>query len=182
LLEAHREDVSDEMLASSLVDIEKSVQLQIKRRGERSDHTSRHLRALACYQQRMGNLEEAEQNARTALLSVRQLHVIEHPLCARSFARLASIVLRAGRKDEANKLLAEAGMTMITGNISSELQFPALEAKARILSLAQNWPEATKVIHELDSTGDELPPARLKRRNELERICQDAGFEARYGE
>lgn len=182
LLEAHREDVSDEMLTSSLVDMEKSVQLQIKRRGERSDHTSRHLRALACYQQRMGNLEEAEQNARTALLSVRQLHVIEHPLCARSFARLASIVLRAGRQDEANKLLAEAGMTMITGNISSELQFPALEAKARILSLAQNWPEATKVIHELDSTGDELPPARLKRRNELERICQDAGFEARYGE
>jgi len=182
LLEAHREDVSDEMLASSLADIERSVQLQIEQRGERSDHTARHLRALACYQQRMGNLEEAEQNARTALLSVRQLHVIEHPLCARSFARLAAIILRAGRTDEAHKLLAEAGMTMVTGNISPELQFPALEAKARILSLAKNWGEATKVIHELNSTGDELLPAQLKRRKDLERICEDAGFEAHYGE
>ncbi len=182
LLEAHREDVSDEMLASSLVDMERSVQLQIELRGERSDHTARHLRALACYQQRMGNLEEAEQCARNALLSVRQLHVIEHPLCARSFSRLAAIVLRAGRTDEAHKLLTEAGMTMVTGKISPELQFPALEAKARILSLAKNWKEAMKVIHELDSSGDELPPAQLKRRKDLERICKDAGFEARYGE
>lgn len=181
-LEPHREDVTEEALNSSLNDMEKSVQLQIDLRGKKSDQTARHYRALACCQQRLGNLDGAEQSARTALLSVRQLHVIQHPFCARSFARLASILLYAGRSDEATRLLAEARMNISSGQIKPELQFPALEAKARILSLSQDWENATKVIHELDVTGDELPPAQKRRLKDMERLCQDAGFEARYAE
>ncbi len=182
VLEPHREDVSREGLQAALRDIEKSVQIQRELRGEKSDQTARHYRALACCQQRLGDLDGAEQSARSALLSVRLLHVIQHPFCARSFARLASILLYGGRTEEAEKLLAEAQLNINSGNISTELQFPALEAKARLLSLARDWEGATQIIHEMDSTGDELPPAQKRRRMDLTRLCEDAGLKAPYSE
>jgi len=175
-------DETEQELAAALEDLTHSVQLQISLRGEKSDYTARHYRALACCQQRIGDLEGAEQSARSALLAVRQLHVIQHPLCARSYARLASILLRSGRDDEAQKLLSEAGATMDTREISHEFQFSALEARVRIDALAGRHEEALLILQELDQRGDELPSARIKRRRDIERICFDSGIEVSYDE
>lgn len=182
LLEPHREDVGETALQESLSDMERSVQIQRELLGDRSNQTARHYRALACCQQRLGDLEAAEQSARSALLIVRQLHVIQHPDCARSYARLASILMAAGRSEEAEKILAEAQRSFSSGELSPELLFPALEAKARILSLAKDWKKANQIIKKLNFEGDELPPAQQRRRTDLERLCQDSGFKALYSE
>ena len=60
VLELPAEDTSKQDLETALTDLSRSVDLQIELRGDRSDHTSRHRRALACCQQRCGNLVAAE--------------------------------------------------------------------------------------------------------------------------
>ena len=103
--------------------------------------------------------------------------MIQHPLCARSFARLASILLRSGQSDVAEKLLAEAGTSLDLMEVRPEHEFDALEAKARLLSLSSKWEEARKILLELDEIGDELPTMQQYRRSNIESICRDAGID-----
>ena len=163
-------------------DLMRSIELLRGARGERSALTARHQRALACCQQRSGDLEAAESNARSALVTVRQLHVIQHPLCARSFARLASILIRAGRAEEASKLLEEASMTIQSNEIAPELRFNTLEARIRIDALAGREDDARELLDQLDEMGDELPLAQQRRRRSLTQICIDSGLDVDYDE
>ncbi|MDE0959765.1 MAG: protein kinase [Planctomycetota bacterium] len=182
ILELATGEATQQDLEMALVDLTRSVQLQTQLRGARSDHTSRHLRALACCQQRCGDLQAAEQSARSALMSIRQLHVIHHPLCARSYARLASILLCSGQTMEAQKLIEEADMTLRTGQITADFQFSTLEARVRIHALAGRQKEAFQLLEELDRRGGELPAARLKRRKDLDQICSESGMTSSYEE
>ena len=180
-LELFSEDVEDELLPAQ-ADLMRSIELLRGARGERSALTARHQRALACCQQRSGDLEAAESNARSALVTVRQLHVIQHPLCARSFARLASILIRAGRAEEASKLLEEASMTIQSNEIAPELRFNTLEARIRIDALAGREDDARELLDQLDEMGDELPLAQQRRRRSLTQICIDSGLDVDYDE
>ncbi|MBA4683594.1 MAG: serine/threonine protein kinase [Planctomycetes bacterium] len=175
-LECEREEVEDEQLELAKTHLEEAIRIQIEVSGEKSSITARYQRALACCLQRLGQVKEAEQIAREALVSVRQTHVIQHPLCARSFARLASILLRSGQSDVAEKLLAEAGTSLDLMEVRPEHEFDALEAKARLLSLSSKWEEARKILLELDEIGDELPTMHQYRRSNIESICRDAGI------
>ena len=182
VLELPAEETSRQDLETALADLSRSVDLQIELRGDRSDHTSRHRRALACCQQRCGDLVAAEQTARSALMAIRQLHVIHHPLCARSYARLASILLLSGQAEEADKLIEEAGLTIDSGEISAEYQFSSMEARLRIDALAGRKDQVLQLLEELDQRGGERPPARQKRRRDLDQICSESGIESNYEE
>jgi hypothetical protein len=124
----------------------------------------------------------AEQTARSALLAIRQLHVSHHPLCARSYARLASILLLSGQTKEANKLIEEADVNIGSGVVAVEYQFSSMEARVRIYALAERKDEALQLLEELDQCGGERPPARQKRRRDLDRICSESGLESNYEE
>jgi tetratricopeptide (TPR) repeat protein len=182
VLELPTEQTSRQDLDTALADLTRSVDLQIELRGARSDYTSRHRRALACCQQRRGDLVAAEQTARNALMAIRQLHVTHHPLCARSYARLASILLLSGQTKEAAKLIEEASVTIGSGEISAEYRFSSLEARVRIYALAGRKDEALKLLEELDQCGGERPAARQKRRKDLDQICSESGIESNYEE
>ncbi len=176
-LECEREGVQEDQLERAKTYLEEAIQIQNDLNGEKSSVTARYQRALACCQQRLGRVNEAEQLAREALVTVRQTHVIQHPLCARSFARLASILLRSGQSGVAEKLLMEAGTSLDLIEVRPEHAFDALEARARLLSLTSNWEEARKILLELDEIGDELPTMQQYRRSNIESICRDAGIE-----
>ena len=181
-LECEREEVEDEQLKQAKTHLEEAIRVQIEVSGAKSSITARYQRALACCLQRLGQVKEAEQIAREALVSVRQTHLIQHPLCARSFARLASILLRSGQSEVAEKLLAEAGTSLDLMEVRPEHEFDALEAKARLLSLSSKWDEARKILLELDEIGDELPTMQQYRRSNIESICRDAGIEPKLSD
>ena len=176
-LECEREDVQPKQLEAAKSLLEEAIRIQIDLSGATSSSTARFQRALACCLQRLGHVKEAEQVAREALVSIRKTHVIQHPLCARSFARLASILLRSGQTEAASKLLEEAGTSLELREVRPEHAFDALEARARLHSLSSNWQEAQRILVELDEIGDELPTMRQYRRSNIESICRDAGIE-----
>ena len=136
-LECERGEVSADQLEEARNQLKEAIQIQIEISGERSSITARYQRALACCLQRLGLVEEAEQVAREALVAIRQTHVIQHPLCARSFARLASILIRSGQTEAAQKVLEEAGVSLDLGEVRAEHAFEALEARARLFSLSK---------------------------------------------
>lgn len=175
-LESDRGDVPTEQLQLAKKHLEKAISIQIGISGQKSSITARYQRALACCLQRLGHQEEAEHIARAALVAIRQIHTIQHPLCARSFARLASILLKSGQSEAAKKLLQEAGVSLDLGELRVEHTFEALEARARLYSLSENWTEAQKTLQKLDEIGDELSGMQLFRRRNIESICLDAGI------
>ncbi|OUU20395.1 MAG: hypothetical protein CBC13_10750 [Planctomycetia bacterium TMED53] len=177
-LECDREEVSQERLLQAKEYLEEAIQIQIELSGERSSNTARYQRALSCCMQRLNDTDEAERIARVALIAIRQIHIVQHPLCARSFARLASILFKSGQKDTANKILREANVSLELGDggIRAEHAFAAMEARVRLLSLAEQWEEAREALRQLDIKGDELPTMHAHRLQDIESICQDAGI------
>ena len=182
VLQLPAEETSRQDLETALADLSRSVDLQIELRGDRSDLTSRHRRALACCQQRCGDLVAAEQTARSALMAIPTVTRDHHPLCARSYARLASILLLSGQTKEANKLIEEASLTSGSGELSVEYQFSSMEARLRIDALAGRKDEVLQLLEELDQCGGERPAARQKRRKDLDQICSESGIESNYEE
>ena len=89
---------------------------------------------------------------------------------------VASILLKSGQSEAATKLLQEAGVSLDLGALRVEHTFEALEARARLYSLSENWTEAQKTLQKLDEIGDELSGMQLFRRRNIESICLDAGI------
>jgi len=148
-LESERDDVPEERLLNAKMHLESAIKIQIEISGERSSITARYQRALACCLQRLNETEEAERIARVALVAIRQIHIIQHPLCARSFARLASILFKSGQDESAHKILQEANVSLESVDVRIEHAFDAMEARVRLLSLSQQWDEAKRHSSEI---------------------------------
>ena len=176
-LESQRDNVKKEQLIEARSYLEKAIELQIALKGEQSSITARYQRALSCCLQRLGETDEAEKVARAALVNIRMTHILQHPLCARSFARLASILFQSGQDSTATKLLQEAGLSLDIEAVRKEHRFAALEARVRLLSLSHQWEDARKTLKQLDEEGDELPTMALLRKKDIESICKDAHIE-----